>query len=154
MGKIREYIAVIGDNRNPEDMEKLGDMLAEIIYMLKESHPDLYEKYKMCLYTMAYGKVLTDDMKREWVEEMQPRAKWTEEEVKSVANQYRIKVPYMSAYVIMNMLYSDMQNAFGSGDDEESLNRYLQGTNDWYFDSDAKVDGEEKLFNYKMYVVK
>ena len=152
--KIRKYIEKIGENKKIEDMQKLGDMLAEIIYSMKESHHELYEKYKMELYVMAYGKVLTDDMKREWVEEMKPRAKWTEEQVKSVVEQYGVKVPYMSAYVIMNMLYSDMQSAFGSGDDEESLKRYLQGTNDWYFDEDAEVDGEEKLFNYKFYVVK
>ena len=85
---------------------------------------------------------------------MKPKAKWTEEQVKSVVEQYGVKVPYMSAYVIINMLYSDMQNSFGTGDDEESLKRYLQGINDWYFDEDAKVDGEEKLFNYKFYVVK
>lgn len=152
--KIREYIEKIGENRNIEDMQKLGDMLAEIIYKTKESHPELYEKYKTKLYVMAYGKVLTDDMKREWVEEMKPKAKWTEEEVKAVVSQYGVKVPYMSAYVIINMLYSDMKSVFGDGDNEESLQRYLQGTNDWYFDEDAKVDGEEKLFNYKMYVVK
>ena len=152
--KIRKYIDKIGENKKPEDMEKLGDMLSEIIYMMKESHPELYEKYKMELYVMANGKVLTDDMKREWVEEMKPSAKWTEEEVKSVITQYGVKVPNMSAFVIINMLYSDMKNAFGNGDDEESLKRYLQATNDWYFDEDAEVDGEEKLFNYKFYVVK
>ena len=129
--KIRKYIDKIGENKKPEDMQKLGDMLAEIIYSTKESHPEMYEKYKMKLYIMAYGKVLTDDMKREWVEEMKPRAKWTEEEVKNVVSQYGIKVPYMSAYVIINMLYSDMQNSFGDGDDEESLKRYIQGVNDW-----------------------
>lgn len=152
--KIREYISKIGENKKIEDMQKLGDMLADIIYDMKESHHELYEKYKMELYIMANGKVLTDDMKREWVKEMKPMAKWTEEEVKSVVSQYGIKVPYMSAYVILNMLYSDMKNALGSGDDEESLKRYLQATNDWYFDEDSKVDGEEKLFNYKFYVVK
>ena len=52
------------------------------------------------------------------------------------------------------MFYSDMQNAFGTGDDEESLKRYLQATNDWYFDADVRVQGEEKLFNYRYYVVK
>lgn len=152
--KIREYISKIGENKRIEDMQKLGDMLTDIIYEMKESHHELYEKYKMELYIMANGKVLTDDMKREWVKEMKPMAKWTEEEVKSVVSQYGIKVPYMSAYVILNMLYSDMKNALGSGDDEESLKRYLQATNDWYFDEDSKVDGEEKLFNYKFYVVK
>ena len=152
--KIREYITKIGENKKIEDMQKLGDMLADIIYDTKESHPEIYEKYKMCLYEMAYGKVLTDDMKREWVKEMKPMAKWTEEEVKSAVEKYGVQVPYMSAFVIINMLYSDMKNVFGDGNDEESLKRYLQGTNDWYFDEDAKIDGEEKLYNYKFYVVK
>ena len=52
--KIREYIVKIGENKKIEDMQKLGDMLADIIYSMKESHPEEYEKYKMCLYEMAY----------------------------------------------------------------------------------------------------
>ena len=52
--KIREYIDKIGENKNPEDMQELGDMLSELIYMTKESHPEIYEKYKMKLYEMAY----------------------------------------------------------------------------------------------------
>ena len=152
--KIRDYITKIGENKKVEDMQELGDMLAEIIYDMKESHPDEYKKYKRKLYIMAYGKVLTDEMKREWVEEMKPKAKWTEEEVKEVTTQAGSKIPYMSAYVIMNMFYSDMKTALGNGEDEESLQRYLQATNDWYFDEDVKGDGEEKLFDYKFYVVK
>lgn len=152
--EIRKYIDKIGEKRNVEDMQKLGDMLSEIIYSTKESHPELYEKYKMELYVMANGQVLTDEMKREWVSEMKPLAKWTEDEIKTVAAKYGLKVPYMSAYVIANMLYSDMKNVFGSGDDEESLVKYLQATADWYDDEDSAVDGEEKLFNYRMYVIK
>lgn len=75
-------------------------------------------------------------------------------QVKSVAVSHGSKVPYMSAYVIMNMLYSDMSNTMGTGDDEEGIKKYLQATHDWYFDEDIGTDGEEKLFNYKMYVVK
>ena len=150
---IRKYIEKIGENRKPEDMEKLGDMLSEIIYSTKESHPELYRKYKIELYEMAYGKVLTDELKEKWVSEMKPNAKWTKEQVSSVASQYGIRVPMMSAYVIMNMLYSDMSNALGTGDEEESLKRYLQATNDWYFDEDATNTEEAKLYNYYKYIV-
>lgn len=152
--KIKEYIQKIVNNGKQEDMERLSEILEHLLYKMKEYDTECYDEYKMELYIMANGRILTDDIKREWVEEMKPRAKWTEDEVKSVANQYGLRIPFLSAYVIMNMLYSDMKNAFGSGDDEESLKRYLQATNDWYFDEDSKVDGEEKLFNYKMYVVK
>lgn len=154
MHEIKEYIRKIVDDGNIEEMYKLSDMLDELAHTVKQFDKDLYKKYKMELYEIAYGKVLTDNMKREWVKEMKPTSKWTEEEVKSIVFQYGIEIPYMSAFVILNMLYSDMKSVFGDGNDEESLRKYLQGINDWYFDEDAKVDGEEKLFNYKIYVVK
>lgn len=151
---VKDYMSKIIAKGKQEDMEELGEIFEEMFYELEEYDEKMYDKIGTKMYIMANGKVLTDDMKREWVKEMKPMAKWTEEEVKSVASSYNIKVPYMSAFVILNMLYSDMKAALGSGDDEESLSRYLKATNDWYFDEDAKVDGEEKLFNYKMYVVK
>lgn len=150
---IEDYIERIIDNGKIEDMQELSDMLEDTMKIIKDYDKECYKDFKMKLYEMAYGKVLTDEMKREWVKKMRPMSKWTEEEAKDIVNQYRFEVPYMSAFVILNMLYSDMKSAFGDGNDEESLKRYLRGTNDWYFDEDAKVDGEEKLFNYKMYIV-
>ena len=151
---IEEYIEKIVDNGKIEDMQELSDMLEDTMEIIKDYDKECYKDFEMKLYEMAYGKKLTDNMKREWVKKMRPMSKWTEEEVKDVVNQYGFEVPYMSAFVILNMLYSDMKSAFGDGNDEESLKRYLRGTSDWYFDEDAKVDGEEKLFNYKMYIVK
>ena len=150
---IEEYIEKIVDNGKIEDMEELSDMLEDTMEIIKDYDEKCYKDFEMKLYTLANGKVLTDNMKRKWVKEMRPMSKWTEEEVKNIVSQYGLEVPYMSAFVILNMLYSDMKSAFGDGNDEESLKRYLRGTSDWYFDEDAKVDGEEKLFNYKMYIV-
>jgi len=151
---IEEYIEKIVDNGKIEDMEELSDMLEDTMEIIERYDKECYKEFEMKLYVLANGKVLTDNMKREWVKEMRPMSKWTEEEVKNIVSQYGFEVPYMSAFVILNMLYSDMKSAFGDGNDEESLKRYLRGTNDWYFDEDAKVDGEQKLFNYKMYIVK
>ena len=150
---IEEYIEKIVDNGKIEDMEELSDMLEDTMEIIKDYDEKCYKEFEMKLYKMAYGKILTDNMKREWVKKMRPMSKWTEEEVKNIVSQYGFEVPYMSAFVILNMLYSDMKSAFGDGNDEESLKRYLRGASDWYFDEDAKVDGEEKLFNYKMYIV-
>ena len=150
---IEEYIEKIVDNGKIEDMQELSDMLEDTMEIIKDYDEKCYKEFEMKLYEMAYGKKLTDNMKREWVKKMRPMSKWTEEEVKNIVSQYGFEVPYMSAFVILNMLYSDMKSAFGDGNDEESLKRYLRGTNDWYFDEDAKVDGEEKLFNYKKYIV-
>ena len=151
---IEEYIEKIVDNGKIEDMQTLSELLEDTMEIIKDYDEKCYKDFEMKLYEMAYGKKLTDNMKREWVKKMRPMSKWTEEEVKNIVSQYGFEVPYMSAFVILNMLYSDMKSAFGDGNDEESLKRYLRGTSDWYFDEDAKVDGEEKLFNYKMYIVK
>lgn len=108
----------------------------------------------MKLYVMANGEVLTDEIKDEWVKDMEPKAKWTLEEIASVINSKDINIPIHSAYAIMNMLYSDLHSALGDGDTEESLERYIAATNDWYYDSDIKHTKENKLFKYYYNVVK
>lgn len=150
--KIREYIDKIGEKKNPEDMEKLGDMLADIIYSTKESHPEIYNKYKMCLYEMAYGKMLTKEMAEEWVKDMKPMAKWDYDITTVVKQQRGINdIDDVSFYVVMNMLYSDMKNLLGDGETEESLNNYIQATIDWLKDEDI---GKDKLYDYWRYVAK
>ena len=145
---IRKYIEKIGENRNTEDMKRLGDMLTELVCMTKESHPEIYNKYKTELYEMAYGKVLNEDMAEEWVSKMNPKAKWSMDQVKEVISEYDTKVPLLPAYVIMNMLYSDMRYSLG-----EDVKTYVQATNDWYFDEDASNTEESKLYNYYKYIV-
>ena len=150
--KIREYIEKIGEKKNVEDMKKLGDMLAEIIYETKESHPDLYSKYKMKLYEMANGKVLTKEMAEDWVKDMKPMAKWDFDTTTVVKSQSGITdIDDISFYVVMNMLYSDMKNVLGDGETEESLDYYIQATKDWLHDEDI---GKDKLYDYWKYVVK
>lgn len=151
--EIEDYIEKIVDNGRVEDMKALSDILEDTMEEIKDYDKECYKDFEMKLYVLANGKVLTDNMKREWVKEMRPMSKWTEEEVKNIVNQYGFEVPYMSAFVILNMLYSDMKSAFGDGNDEESLKRYLRGTSDWYFDEDAYNTEEAKLFAYWKYIV-
>lgn len=152
---IRESIVKIVENGKTEDMKKMADMLDKTIEMMKENSPEKYKEYKICLYEMANGEVLNDEMKEEWVKNMRPLAKWTKEDIENVASQYELKEPIMSAYVIMNMLYSDDKKklVYGSGDNEESIEKYVEGTNNWYFDEDTKKDGEAKLYNYWKYII-
>ena len=150
--KIREYINKIGEKKNAEDMQKLGDMLADIIYSTKETHPEIYNKYKMCLYEMAYGKVLTKEMAEDWVKDMKPMAKWDFDTTTAVKKQYGINdIDDVSFYVVMNMLYSDMKNLLGDGDSQESVDNYVQATKDWLNDEDI---GRDKLYDYWKYVAK
>ena len=145
--KIREYIDKIGENKKPEDMQELGDMLAELIYMTKESHPDIYEKYKMKLYTMAYGKVLTEEMAQEIVSKMQPDGQhWTIEDTTAVKKQYNLaNIRDVDFYIVMNMSWNDYKEVFG-----DDLEMYVKYTKAFIDDKDAK---EGKVFIYFTKVV-
>ena len=88
-------------------------------------------------------------MEENWVSSLKPMAKWTKEEVAKVTSGRGLKP--LEAYVLMNMLYSDMKNVLGTGDDEDSLKKYIQATKDWLSDEDAS---ENKLYNYYKYIIK
>ena len=150
--KIKEYINKIVNTGNKEDMEELSEMLDEAILKLKMNDEECYNEYKMKLYEMANGKILDENMAEEWVMSMKPRARWTMEETDQVLKQYNItSIDSIDWYVVMNMLYSDMKSVLGSGDDEESLTKYVNAAKDWLQDEDA---GPDKLYNYWKYVAK
>lgn len=147
--KIRKYIKKIGENKNVEDMQELGDMLAEVIYNMKESHPEIYEKYKMELYVMAYGKVLTQEMAEEIVKKMQPYGEyWNFDTTTSVKNQFGIKdISDVDFYIVMNSKYNDNKDTVEKfiTDENQQLEMYIDLTKDFVLDPDAK---EGKVFSY------
>lgn len=147
--KIKSYIARVVEKGKQEDMQKLSDMLDELICDLKENNHDLYEYYKMCLYELAYGEVLSEEMAEHWVSSMSPRALWSREETDSVKAQYGINIKSEDFYVLMNMAYSDYGNILG--DPNEHLDRYVQFTKDFIEDKDAK---DNKIYNYYKNIVK
>jgi hypothetical protein len=147
---VKKYIEAIVSNGKKEDMDALSTMLQDVLYEIKNYDYDKYCDYKMELYEMAYGKTLTKEMAEKWVESMQPMAKWDYETTTAVKKQQGItSVDDISFYVVMNMLYSDMNNILGSGDDAESLGKYINATLDWLNDEDI---GKDKLYNYWKYV--
>lgn len=151
---VKDYLIKIIERGKREDMEELSEIFDKAIYKVKDCDPDWYEKKCMKLYTMAYGKVLNEEMKKEWVQGLKPTAKWTYEEIENVAKKYNINIPVSSVYIIMNMLYSDFKNVLGNGEDEESLKKYIEATQYWYYDEDAKNSEENKLFEYYFNIVK
>lgn len=137
---IRKYIEKIGENRNIEDMKKLGDMLADIIYSTKESHPDLYKKYKTKLIGMAYNYQIDKELAHEIVEDMKPLGEyWNMETVASVIGNDTHRLEDM--YVVMNSLANDYQNVV-SLDDTDT---YIKMAHAWLDDVDQK---EHKLWKY------
>lgn len=144
---IRKYIEKIGENRNIEDMEKLGDMLSEIIYDIKEEHPEIYKKYKMELYEMAYGKKISEDMAEKWVKDMKPVGMhWTMEETTNAMQSLNYNFDKVDFFVVANMMYNDYYDLVK---EDETL--ALKLTKDWLSDVDVK---EDKLYCYWKYIVK
>ena len=144
---IRKYIEKIGEKRNSEDMEKLGDMLAEIIYETKDAHHELYEKYKTELYEMAYGKKISEEMAQKWVKAMKPVGlHWTLEETTDAMESLGYSFNDLDFFVVSNMIYNDY---FETVRDDETL--ALKLAYQWLKDEDAKDD---KLYEYWKYVTK
>ena len=69
---IEKYIRKIVDDGDIKEMEKLSDMLEDTIEILKEYDKNIYKKYEMDLYKMAYGNVLTQEMAEDIVSNMKP----------------------------------------------------------------------------------
>ena len=144
---LKKYIEIIGENKNPKDMEKLGDMLAELIYMTKDSHPEIYDKYKIELYEMAYGKQISEEMAYKWVENMRPVGEhWTREQTTNAMRELSYSLDPISFYVVANMMYNDYHNLVR---DNETL--ALELAEDWLNDEDSI---EDKLYEYWKYIVK
>lgn len=142
---IRKYIEKIGENKNPEDMQELGDMLAEVIYEMKEAHPEEYHEYKTELYEMAYGEVIDKEMAEKWVKSMKPVGlHWTMEETKNAVASMGYGFNDIDFFVVANMMYNDYYDLV-----KEDEGLALKMAHDWLNDEDAK---ENKLYHYWKYI--
>lgn len=148
MKKILEHI----DYTKPEHKEKMNELFIELLDDSMEYDKDMYDYAKCEIYELAYGKKISEEMADEWVNNLNPSGKWSIDEISNVVKSYNLGIPIIDAYIIMNMLYSDSSNVYGDGNSEESLEMYIDGTKDWYFDKDS-YDGSEKLYNYWKYIV-
>lgn len=144
---IKKYIDKIVENGKQEDMDKLSEILVEIIYKMKEPHHELYKHYKDCLYEMAEGKVVSEEMAHEWVEDMKPIGEhWTMEETTNAMNSLGYKDREIDFYVTSNMIYNDYYDLVK--DNEELA---LKMAHSWINDTDAK---EDKLYCYYKHIIK
>lgn len=144
---IKKYIDKIVSNNKQEDMDKLSEMLVEIIYKMKEPHHEKYEYYKSQLYEMAEGKIVSEEMAHEWVEEMKPIGEhWTMEQTTNAMNSLGYKDRDIDFYVVANMIYNDYYELVK--DNEELA---LKMAHSWINDEDAK---EDKLYCYYKHIIK
>lgn len=144
---LRNYIDKIGETKDVKKMEELGEMLEELIYGLKESHHEKYEKYKSELYELAYGKKLSEDMAVDWVNDMKPVGEyWTMEQTTNAMKSLGYNFSMIDFYVVANMMINDYNDL--TKDDEELALRLAY---DWLNDVDAK---EDKLYCYWKHIAK
>ena len=140
--KIKEYIMQIVAKGNPEDMQKLTEMLDEIIIKIKVFDEECYEYYKCELYEMVYGKNLTEEKAKHIIEEMKPYGmKWTLEQTRDVQRSRGLNnIRDIDFWVVMNSAYNDFHELF-----DEDLERYVMYTKLFIDDVDA-VEG--KTYEY------
>ena len=144
---IREYIEKIGTIKDTNKMERLGEMLEDLICELKDSHKEEYEKYESELYELAYGKKISKDMAIEWVSNMKPVGEyWTIEQTTNAMQTLGYNLDAIDFYVVTNMMMNDYNDLLEA--DEELA---LRMAYDWLNDVDAK---DNKLYCYWKNIVK
>lgn len=130
-----------------EDLYSLIDVVDMSLDTMKEEKPELYEHIETILYESLYGKVISEEMAKEWVHSMLPYGQhWSISEAYSLAKQYDTSIKEIEAYVIMNMIYNDYHDILK----DEDTSIYAKLTKGWLEDEDAK---EDKLYCYYKNIV-
>lgn len=145
---IKKYIDKIGENRNIEDMNKLGDILSNAIYDIKEYDYTKYKKYKNKLMGMAYNYKFDEEMAQEIVKNMQPLGEyWDINTINQVKNKYNINTDLYEFYVVMNA----MANDYGEIINKDDVDTYVKLSLAFINDEDAV---EHKVWKYFTKLVK
>lgn len=138
---LKKYIQMIIDNGKPEDMEKLSDMLEEVIYYLKETNRAKYDKYKTKLMGMAYDYRFTEEFAKDIVDKMTKGEIWDMNTVKAVMKNYNVNEDYCEFYIVLNSLAND----YGDIISTEDVETYIKMAKAFIDDPDAK---EHKVWIY------
>ena len=92
-------------------VDKYADLMQKVMDTINETDQDLYNDVTLCLYEMANGETLTQEMAQNWVENMQPYGeKWTFDDIKKAVNIDLTNEMLIAYYVYMNMYYNDFYN--------------------------------------------
>ena len=139
---IKDYISQIVNNGNKKDMDKLSEMMVDMLYDLKKYNEDDFCDYKMDLYIMAYGKVLNEHMAENIIKNMKPYGMhWTMAQTEDVRKSNNLSsIRPVDFWIVMNMTYNDYRDIF-----EDDLNMYVKYSKAFILDEDAK---ESKVFTY------
>ena len=148
-----KYIEKIIQSNDDNKMYALRDVLTDMILYIQNTDKDTYNKIECDLYEISEGKTLSEEKAKQWVYNMNPKAKWTLSDIDNIINKYNITIPRIATYTIMNMLYSDFSDVLGKEINEQTLNNYIKMAEDWYYDDDPTHTEDEKLYYYYKYIV-
>lgn len=140
--QIKEYLEKIIEKGDRKDMEELSEILDKAIYKVKDCDSEWYDKKCMKLYTMAYGKVLNEEMAEDIISKMEPyHMHWTLEQTRQVQIQNGLNnIRDVDFWVVMNSAYNDFHDLF-----EDNIDMYVKYTKNFILDKDGK---EDKVFLY------
>lgn len=139
---VKDYLIKIIERGKREDMEELSEIFDKAIYKVKDCDPDWYEKKCMKLYTMAYGKVLSEEMAKDIITKMEPyHMHWTLEQTRQVQAQNGLNnIRDVDFWIVINSAYNDFHDLF-----EENTDMYVKYAKNFILDKDGKDD---KVFLY------
>ena len=139
--KVRDLINKIVDSEDKSKMYEMQDVFEDLLCNLKEHHSKIYHKYKMCLYKIAYGENLNEEMAKDIVADMQPYGEhWSMQQTSDVLKSHNLNVNDIDFYVVMNRAYNDYHELF-----EENIEYYVKYSKLFIEDEDAK---KGKVFLY------
>ena len=142
MFNVEEDIAKVVAEGNKKEMEKLSEILDDVIYVVKDYDEELFKKYAMCIYKMANGDSLTREVGEHIVKEMKPYGEhWTIEQTTNVKNQYGYTdINDVDFWVVMNSAYNDYNDIF-----KDNVDVYAKWARAFIKDEDAR---DYKLLSY------
>lgn len=140
--QIKNYLEKIIEKGDPKDMEELSVIFDKAIYKVKDCDPEWYDKKCMKLYTMAYGKVLNEEMAENIILKMEPyHMHWTLEQTRQVQAQNGLNnIRDIDFWIVMNSAYNDYHDLF-----EDNIDMYIKFAKNFIIDQDGK---EDKVFLY------
>ena len=144
----KKLIEKMKERSSKEDLMCLADITDMALDTMKESNHEFYEHLESLIYETVYGKVISEEMAEDWVENMQPyHLHWTKEQTDSVMKQYAPSVKSLDWFVVLNMMYNDYRDVL----ETDEVDTYAKLAKGWLMDIDAK---EGKLYYYYKNIVK
>lgn len=143
---VQKYIDKIVMSSDTNKMKELENVLVNTIDYIQRIDNDTYCKIADDLYEIAEGRTLNQEKAIAWVNSMRPKAKWSLDDIEKLKD--KLDMPVLPAYIIMNMLYSDLGDIIGEEMTDEVIDKYIRAAEDWYYDEDAKRTEDEKVYYY------